>query len=74
MNTSLCFGFPLTHKIHNKDLSERSIKWSLNAFENQFKDSIKDYKDVKEISVAYADSGIRAVQGVGLQSLYSWNR
>jgi hypothetical protein len=36
VNTSLYFGFPLTHKIYNKDPSERSIKYCLNVFENQF--------------------------------------
>jgi hypothetical protein len=27
VNTSLHFGFPFTHKIYNKDPSERSIKY-----------------------------------------------
>jgi len=36
VNTSLYFGFLLTNKIYNKDPLERSIKYSLNVFENQF--------------------------------------
>jgi len=35
VNTSLYFGFHL-HKIYTKDPLERSIKYSLNVFVNQF--------------------------------------